>query len=82
MTGEAVTADAELDARDLFCPLPVLKARKALQPLRQGQVLAVRATDPAARQDFPAFCAATGHCLVGVAEEPDGVVVYTIRKAG
>jgi tRNA 2-thiouridine synthesizing protein A len=74
-------ADLELDARDLLCPMPVLKARKALQGLAPGRVLAVRATDPAARKDFPAFCAATGHTLLEARDEPDGVTLYLIRKA-
>jgi tRNA 2-thiouridine synthesizing protein A len=50
--------------------------------LAPGGLLAVRATDPAARQDFPAFCEATGHALVQVSDEPGDVTVYIIRKAG
>lgn len=45
----------ELDARDLICPIPVLKARKALNALPAGAVLEVLATDPAAPKDFVAF---------------------------
>ena len=75
-------ADLNLDARDLICPMPVLKARKALQGLAPGQVLDVLATDAAARKDFPAFCDATGHVLVAVTDEAGGVTRYSIRKAG
>jgi tRNA 2-thiouridine synthesizing protein A len=75
-------ADLDLDARDMICPMPILKARKALQGLASGQVLDVRATDVAARKDFPAFCDATGHVLVAMTDEPDGVTRYSIRKAG
>lgn len=56
--------DAELDATGLLCPLPVLKARKRLEPLAPGQVLRVLADDPAAVIDIPHFCAEQGHRLV------------------
>ena len=60
-----MTWDAELDARGLLCPLPVLKARKRLAALAPGAVLRVLADDPAALVDIPHFCAETGHALVG-----------------
>lgn len=56
----------ELDARGLLCPLPVLKARKALSALPSGAVLAVVADDPAAIVDIPHFCAEQGHIYLGV----------------
>ncbi|TCT10713.1 tRNA 2-thiouridine synthesizing protein A [Tepidamorphus gemmatus] len=55
---------AELDVKGLLCPLPVLKARKALQGLEPGDLLAVEATDPASVIDIPHFCAESGHHLV------------------
>ena len=71
--------DAELDAVGLLCPLPVLKARKRLQALSSGQVLRVRADDPAAVIDVPHFCTEAGHDLT--ATEDDGPVqIYYIRK--
>ena len=71
--------DADLDATGLLCPLPVLKARKRLQVLAAGQVLRVRADDPAAVIDMPHFCAEQGHALLGT--EEDGLVqVYFIAK--
>ena len=71
--------DADLDASGLLCPLPVLKARKRLQALASGQVLRMRATDPAAVIDVPHFCAEAGHTLV--ATQDDGAAqVYFIRK--
>ena len=51
-----------LDVQGLSCPLPVLKANKALRGLPPGAALVVLATDPAARRDFPAFCAALAFC--------------------
>ncbi|MEM1398706.1 MAG: sulfurtransferase TusA family protein [Pseudomonadota bacterium] len=67
MSGGSAGEIAEsIDARDLICPLPVLKARKALKKLDIGQVLEVLATDPAANEDFKAFCEATDHTLMSV----------------
>jgi tRNA 2-thiouridine synthesizing protein A len=77
-----VTTTTLLDATGLICPLPVLKARKALKAMPPGALLAVRATDPAAPKDFRAFCEATGHALVGIDVAEDGLAVVTIRKAG
>jgi tRNA 2-thiouridine synthesizing protein A len=71
-----------LDATGLTCPLPVLRARKALRDVAAGGLLEVRATDPAALQDFPAFCEATGHTLVETRDDGAGVTAYVIRKAG
>jgi tRNA 2-thiouridine synthesizing protein A len=65
-----MTWDAELDARGLLCPLPVLKARKRLLALAPSQVLRLIADDPAAVIDVPHFCAEQGHVLL--AEEPLG----------
>jgi tRNA 2-thiouridine synthesizing protein A len=62
--------DAVLDASGLQCPLPVLRARKALISLSAGQRLLVIATDPMAAIDLPLFCAEAGHRLV--ASGPDG----------
>jgi tRNA 2-thiouridine synthesizing protein A len=56
--------DTMLDTRGLKCPLPVLRARKAMQRVGPGEVLRVLATDPGTVRDFQAFCEATGHELV------------------
>ncbi len=77
-----VMADSkyDLDATGLLCPLPVLKARKRLQALAMGEVLTMRADDPAAVVDVPHFCAEAGHALVSM--ENDGPVqIYVIRKS-
>jgi tRNA 2-thiouridine synthesizing protein A len=68
-----------LDATGLLCPLPVLKARKALKALAPGAVLEIRATDRGAVKDFAAFCRTTGNELVASREE-NGVFVFEIRK--
>jgi tRNA 2-thiouridine synthesizing protein A len=69
-----------LDAKGLRCPLPVLKARKAMRELPAGGVLRVLATDPGAVKDFEHFCKTTGHQLLA-AHEDAGTLVFDIRKA-
>ncbi|HEY1150473.1 MAG TPA: sulfurtransferase TusA family protein [Pseudoduganella sp.] len=54
----------DLDARGLNCPLPILKAKKALAELESGQVLRIVATDPGSVRDFQAFAKQTGNALL------------------
>jgi tRNA 2-thiouridine synthesizing protein A len=54
----------DLDTSGLKCPLPVLKAKKALRGLDAGERLRVIATDPSALNDFPAYCTEAGHALI------------------
>jgi tRNA 2-thiouridine synthesizing protein A len=56
--------DKELDARGLNCPLPILRAKKALTDMASGQLLKILATDPGAVKDFQAFSKQTGHALL------------------
>ena len=56
--------DKEVDARGLNCPLPILRAKKALADMQAGQVLRVVATDPGSVKDFAAFARQTGNELV------------------
>jgi tRNA 2-thiouridine synthesizing protein A len=56
--------DKELDARGLNCPLPILRAKKALAEMTSGQVLRIIATDPGSVKDFQAFAKQTGNELV------------------
>lgn len=58
----------ELDARGLHCPLPILKAKKALAEMAGGEILRVIATDPGSVRDFQAFAKQTGNELVGQSE--------------
>jgi len=69
----------ELDARGLNCPLPILRAKKAINGMQHGQVLRIRATDPGSVKDFDAFCKATGNELVS-SEQDGGEYVFQIRK--
>lgn len=77
-TGPPVTS---LDVIDLKCPLPVLKARKALAALEPGSVLEVLANDAGAVQDFEAFCQATGHRLLAQTMASGGVHRFLIEKS-
>lgn len=70
----------ELDATGLKCPLPVLKARKALKPLGPGARLRIRATDPGAPADLRAFCDQQSHTLLDQQTAEDGSSVTLIAK--
>lgn len=62
----------ELDARGLNCPLPILRAKKAIAGMAAGEVLKVVATDPGAVKDFEAFCRQTGNELLRSQSTGDG----------
>ncbi len=68
-----------LDTKGLNCPLPVLKAKRALKNVPVGEILTVVATDPASTIDFRHFCMVSGHELVEWSEA-DGVFTYVIRR--
>ena len=70
-----------LDLRGLKCPLPVIKARKALSILPKGQVLILEATDPLAEIDIPHFIASEGHRLLAQSRE-ERVFVFHIEVKG
>jgi TusA-related sulfurtransferase len=73
-------AQKEVDARGLNCPLPILKAKKALADMKSGDVLKVLATDPGSMRDFQAFARQTGNELVQQAESGDEFVHYLRRR--
>lgn len=72
--------DKVLDARGLNCPLPILRARKAIGELSTGQVLQVISTDPGSVNDFASFCNQTGNALLS-SREAGGAYEFQIRKA-
>ena len=74
-------ADRALDVKGLNCPLPILRARKALNDVPIGGTLEVQATDPGAASDFEAFCRTTGNELLESRSE-DGVYTFLIRRGG
>jgi tRNA 2-thiouridine synthesizing protein A len=72
--------DQELDATGLNCPLPILRAKKALSSMQSGKVLRVVATDPGSVKDFEAFAKQTGNELLESGEEA-GKFVFLLKKA-
>jgi tRNA 2-thiouridine synthesizing protein A len=70
----------ELDARGLNCPLPILKAKKALAEMTSGEILRVIATDPGSVRDFQAFARQTGNALVDQSEANKEFTFFMRRK--
>ncbi|ALL65823.1 Molybdopterin biosynthesis MoeB protein [Paraburkholderia caribensis MBA4] len=70
----------EVDARGLNCPLPILRAKKALADMESGQILKVLATDPGSQRDFAAFSKQTGNEIVEVTTTSDKVFVFLMRR--
>jgi TusA-related sulfurtransferase len=73
-------AQKEIDTRGLNCPLPILKAKKALAEMGSGEVLKVLATDPGSVRDFQAFARQTGNELVEQSSAADEFVHYLRRR--
>lgn len=73
-------ADQVLDAKGLNCPLPILRAKKALKGMSAGQVLEIEATDPGSVADFAAFCNQTGNELMSQSSEGD-VYKFEIKRS-
>lgn len=72
--------NTELDARGLNCPLPILRTKKAINALQQGDTLRVLATDPGAVKDFSSFCKQTGNELLS-SEQVGSEYTFLIRKS-
>jgi len=68
-----------LDTRGLYCPLPILKASKAIEQMGHGEILKVLSTDPGSKRDFESWCKRTGNKLLETNEE-NGVFTYIIEK--
>ena len=69
----------EVDARGLLCPLPILRAKKALAEMESGQILKILATDPSAQRDFAAFAKQTGNELVESSVH-DKIFTFLMRR--
>lgn len=72
-------ADQVLDVKGLNCPLPILRAKKALKDMATGQTLEVLATDPGAVKDFEAFCRTTGNELME-SKNDNKVFTFVIKR--
>ena len=73
------TVDKEIDTRGLNCPLPILRAKKALSDMTSGQVLKILATDPGSVRDFQAFARQTGNELVAQ-ETVDKEFIHYLKR--
>ena len=73
--------DHELDARGLNCPLPILRAKKALNGMGAGETLKIIATDPGSVKDFQAFATQTGNTLMN-SSEANGEFHFLLKKGG
>ncbi len=73
-------ADQTLNAEGLNCPLPIIKAKKALKGMEAGKVLEVRSTDPGSIADFAAFCTQTGNELLSSNTEGN-IYLFEIKKS-
>jgi len=73
--------DNQVDASGLSCPLPILRAKKALATMSTGQVLRVVATDPGSVRDFEAFARQTGNELLQSGEVGEGAFEFFLRRA-
>ncbi len=74
-------ADHTLDAKGMNCPLPILKAKKALKEVPTEGTLEILATDPGSVADFEAFCRQTGNELMEHSED-GGIYRFLIKKTG
>jgi tRNA 2-thiouridine synthesizing protein A len=75
-----MTPDRLIDLSGLNCPLPILRAKKALAEMDSGKVLEVIATDPGAPKDFEAFCRQTGNALLESSTTVEGKFRMVLRR--
>jgi len=76
---QPINVDKEIDTRGLNCPLPILRAKRALSDMTTGQVLKIVATDPGSVKDFQAFSRQTGNALLS-SEKAEKEFVFFMKK--
>lgn len=76
----SVTPNQTLDARNMSCPMPVLKTKKAMKGMEIGHVLEIIATDPGSMKDMASFCRTTGQELISSEEKSDKTHRFLIKK--
>jgi len=77
----SIKADVKLDAKGLACPMPIVKTKKAMTDLQEGQILEVQATDKGSKADLKAWAESVGHHYIGTIEENE-LLLHYIRKCG
>lgn len=73
-----VDVDVEIDAKGMYCPMPIVKLKKATKNMEKGQILRLLSTDPGSKRDVPAWANKTGAKILEISEE-DGVFKYLIK---
>ena len=76
---DAIKTASTIDAKGLDCPMPLLKAKKAIESLESGQVLEILGTDEGSKIDLPGWCERAGHSYLGMKEEKNFYRFY-IKK--
>jgi len=77
---EGLKVDKVVDTKGMLCPMPVVKAKLALEEMKPGQVAKVLSTDPGSMKDFPAWCQETGNRLLLAQEEGKRLYTFFIEK--
>lgn len=72
--------DQSLDVKGLVCPVPVLKTKQFIAKMESGQILEIFATDPASKEDIPAWANRAGHELIELIEDNDHLKFYLRKK--
>ncbi len=72
--------DREVDARNLLCPLPILRAEAAIGEMESGEILSIRATDPGLYRDLPAWCRVNEHRLLGINKKQGRELIGMVEK--
>ncbi len=75
-----IKPDKTLDAKGLDCPMPLLKAKKAMDAMDSGQVLEIIGTDEGSKVDLPGWCERVGHSYLGVKEEATYFKFYIKKR--
>jgi len=75
----SIKVDFQLDAKGLSCPMPIVRAKKAMADLVEGQILEISATDKGSKADIAAWAETVGHQYIGTTEEDD-VLKHYLRK--
>ena len=76
---DAYRVKETLDCKGLYCPMPIVKMKKAMKGMAAGEIVKVLATDPGSKRDFESFCRKTGNNLLESSKE-DGVFTYVVEK--
>jgi len=76
---DTIKAEKTLDVKGLDCPMPLLKAKKAIEALASGQILEILGTDEGSKVDLPVWCERVGHNFLGIKEEMHSFRFY-IKK--